>query len=120
MHLGQILEFGRSEELIKNPLHTYIKALISAVPSIGPNWVNKNLSIVCEIGSTINPKKGCRFYGRCIFRKDVCKEEDPEMINVDGRYYLCHFTQEELTPNYTMKEAENLEEGDLREENQDD
>ncbi|MGP6239849.1 ABC transporter ATP-binding protein [Cuniculiplasma sp. SKW4] len=120
MYLGQILEFGRSEELIKNPLHPYTKALISAVPSIDPNWVNKNLSIVGEIGSAINPKKGCRFYGRCVFRKDVCKEEDPEMIEVDGRYYLCHFTQEELTPNYTMKEAENLEEGDLREENQDD
>jgi len=71
MYLGQILEFGKSEDVVKNPLHPYTKALISAVPSVDPTWVNKNLRIVGEIGNAINPKKGCRFYGRCVFRKEV-------------------------------------------------
>ncbi len=117
MYLGQVLEFGKSEEIISNPLHPYTKALISAVPSIDPSWVNRKLSIVGEIGSAINPKAGCRFYGRCVFRKDICKDQDPQMIDVGDRYYLCHFAQDELTPNYTMNEAENLEEGDLKDEN---
>ena len=116
MYLGQVLEFGKSEDIIRNPLHPYTKALISAVPSIDPSWVNKQLSIVGEIGSAINPKEGCRFYGRCVFRKDICKEENPPMLNVEGRYYLCHFNQDELTPNNTMGEIEHLEEGELEDE----
>lgn len=116
MYLGQILEFGKSEDVVKNPLHPYTKALISAVPSVDPTWVNKNLRIVGEIGNAINPTKGCRFYGRCVFRKDVCIEEDPPVQKVGERYYLCHFQQEELTLNEIMKDEENLEEGDLAEE----
>ncbi len=116
MYLGQILEFGKSEDVVKNPLHPYTKALISAVPSVDPTWVNKNLRIVGEIGNAINPKKGCRFYGRCVFRKEVCIEEDPPMQKVGDRYYMCHFRQEELTLNEIMTDEENLEEGDLAEE----
>ncbi len=116
MYLGQILEFGKSEDVVKNPLHPYTKALISAVPSVDPTWVNKNLRIVGEIGNAINPKKGCRFYGRCVFRKELCIEEDPPMQKVGDRYYMCHFRQEELTLNGIMADEENLEEGDLAEE----
>jgi peptide/nickel transport system ATP-binding protein len=117
MYLGQILEFGKSEDLIKNPLHPYTKALISAVPSIDPSWVNNQLSIVGEITVAINPKKGCRFYGRCVFRKNICLEEDPPVLKVDNRYYLCHFTQDELILNKAMDSVENLEEGELQDSN---
>ncbi len=110
MYLGQIVEFGRSEDIIKSPLHPYTKALISAVPSIDPSWVNKNLGIVGEIGSAINPKPGCRFYGRCIFHKDICKEEDPQYKQYDDRYYKCHFAQEELVVENSMLELESVEE----------
>ena len=36
MYLGQIVEFGGSEEVVKNPLHPYTKALILSVPDIDP------------------------------------------------------------------------------------
>jgi peptide/nickel transport system ATP-binding protein len=111
MYLGQIVEFGGSEEIIKSPLHPYTKALISAVPSLNPEWVNKGLDIVGEIGSAINPKQGCRFYGRCIYHKDICKSENPPMQSVGKRYYSCHFTQEELTVEETMNVLGSAEEG---------
>lgn len=110
MYLGQLVEFARSEDIIKSPMHPYTKALISAVPSIDPDWVNKQLGIVGEIGSAVNPKKGCRFYGRCIFHKDICKEEDPEYIQMGERYYKCHFQQEELVVEETMLKMETREE----------
>lgn len=110
MYLGQLVEFAKSEDIIKSPMHPYTKALISAVPSIDPDWVNKQLGIVGEIGSAVNPKKGCRFYGRCIFHKDICKEEDPEYIQMGERYYKCHFQQEELVVEETMLKMEKREE----------
>lgn len=110
MYLGQLVEFAKSEDIIKSPMHPYTKALISAVPSIDPEWVNKQLGIVGEIGSAVNPKKGCRFYGRCIFHKDICKEEDPDYIKIGERYYKCHFQQEELTVEESMLNMEKREE----------
>lgn len=96
MYLGQIVEFGGSEEVVKNPLHPYTKALILSVPDIDPEWILRDFKIFGEIGNAINPEKRCRFYDRCIYRKDICKEEEPPFIQVDQRYYKCHFTQSQL------------------------
>ena len=96
MYLGQIVEFGGSEEVVKNPLHPYTKALILSVPDIDPEWISRDFKIFGEIGNAINPEKRCRFYDRCIFRKDICREEEPPYLKVDQRYYKCHFTQSQL------------------------
>jgi peptide/nickel transport system ATP-binding protein len=96
MYLGQIIEYGTSEEIINNPFHPYTKALILSVPDLDPNWVSKNFDIFGEIGNAINPREGCRFYDRCIYRKDICKNKEPPMLIVKERYYKCHFAQSEL------------------------
>jgi ABC-type oligopeptide transport system ATPase subunit len=36
MYFGEIVELGTSEELFKNPLHPYTKALLSAIPKPDP------------------------------------------------------------------------------------
>lgn len=99
MYLGEIVEMGPSEDIISQPLHPYTKVLIKAVPIPDPNWSSGELKIMGEIGNSINPKEGCRFYDRCVFRKDVCKETDPPVKTVDKRYYKCHFEQTELVEN---------------------
>ena len=96
MYLGQVVEFGGSEEVVKDPLHPYTKALILSVPDIDPEWISRDFKIFGEIGNAINPEKRCRFYDRCIYRKDICKEEEPPYLKVDQRYYKCHFTQSQL------------------------
>ncbi len=32
MYLGRIMEYGKTEDLFRNPLHPYTKALLAAVP----------------------------------------------------------------------------------------
>jgi peptide/nickel transport system ATP-binding protein len=96
MYLGQIVEYGRSEELIRKPLHPYTKALILSVPDIDPDWITRDFKIMGEIGNAINPDKRCRFYERCVYRKEICKNEEPPMLKVNERYYRCHFTQDQL------------------------
>ena len=108
MYLGQVVESGPTDIIIKNPSHPYTKSLISAVPTIDPSWSNRNLGIVGEIGNAINPKKGCRFYGRCVYRQSICKDTDPPIITNGEQEYLCHFTQDQLISNGKIEEVENI------------
>ncbi|MDT7902683.1 MAG: ABC transporter ATP-binding protein, partial [Caldivirga sp.] len=32
----------------------------------------------------INPPSGCRFHPRCPYVMDICRREDPPMINLEG------------------------------------
>ena len=36
MHLGHIVETGTTDEIFENPVHPYIKALLSAIPKANP------------------------------------------------------------------------------------
>ncbi|MDF2676023.1 MAG: oligopeptide/dipeptide transporter, ATP-binding protein [Bacillota bacterium] len=81
MYLGMIVEQADAEELYKNPLHPYTKALLSAIPEADPN-IAKNkerIKLKGEIPSPINPKNSCRFVERCMYAKDICHNEIPKL-----------------------------------------
>ncbi len=88
MYLGKIVEEGRAEEVLKNPLHPYTKALISALPTLGSKRIRFELK--GETGDPANPPKGCRLRPRCPLAKEKCKEEPP-LREVDGRKVRCWF-----------------------------
>jgi len=47
-----------------------------------------------EVPSPINPPSGCRFHPRCPYSKDICKVEEPKLIEVkNGHYLACHLTK---------------------------
>ncbi|MCY0852407.1 MAG: hypothetical protein OWQ34_06720, partial [Thermoplasma acidophilum] len=48
------------------------------------------------IGNAINVPKGCRFYNRCIYRQDICKDTPPTAKGTEDHWYFCHFSQDEL------------------------
>ncbi len=81
MYLGMIVEQADAEQLYKNPLHPYTKALLSAIPEADPN-IAKNkerIKLKGEIPSPINPKNSCRFVERCMYAKDICHKEIPKL-----------------------------------------
>ncbi|MCD2347628.1 ABC transporter ATP-binding protein [Clostridium guangxiense] len=86
MYLGKLVEIAESNELYKNPLHPYTKALLSAIPVPDPDMAEKNKRIILkgEIPSPIDPPKGCRFRGRCRYAKPECAESDFELKDVGG------------------------------------
>ena len=67
MYLGNMVEFGTSDEVYKTPLHPYTKALISASPVPDPELAKtkKRILLEGEVPSPINPPKGCPFAPRC-------------------------------------------------------
>jgi len=96
MYLGVAVELGGAEEVVSRPLHPYTKALIEAVPLPTPNWNPKGLKIIGEIGNAVNVPKGCRFYDRCVYRQEICRDNVPPRRSEKNHWYLCHFSQDEL------------------------
>jgi peptide/nickel transport system ATP-binding protein len=91
MYLGKIMEMGTSEDVVYEPLHSYTKALISAVPVPDPKSRRTKLTIKGEIPSPVNPPPGCRFHTRCPNAEEVCRKEEPKLIEVGKEHYVaCH------------------------------
>jgi peptide/nickel transport system ATP-binding protein len=91
MYLGKIMEMGNAEDIVYEPLHPYTTALISAVPVPDPKSRRTKLTIKGEIPSPIDPPPGCRFCTRCPTVEDICRKEEPELINVGKEHYVaCH------------------------------
>ncbi len=71
MYLGEIVEIAQAEEIFKNPLHPYTKALLSSVPQI--NKTDKKIILKGDLPSPANPPKGCKFHTRCPYAMEKCK-----------------------------------------------
>jgi oligopeptide transport system ATP-binding protein len=89
MYLGKIVEYGSREELFKNPVHPYTKALLSSIPVPDPDVELSRERIVLEgdLPNPANPPSGCRFRTRCPFAIDECALNPPEEIEVSPAHY---------------------------------
>ena len=71
MYLGEIVEIAQTEEIFKNPLHPYTKAMLSSVPQI--NKTDKKIILKGDLPSPSNPPEGCKFHTRCPYAMEKCK-----------------------------------------------
>lgn len=91
MYLGQIVESARREEIFKNSMHPYTKALFSAVPIPDPEKGRDRQLISGEIPSPLNPPSGCRFHTRCPFVFERCAKEEPRLLERGAEHAVsCH------------------------------
>jgi len=91
MYLGQIVEYGEAEQLFKNPLHPYTKALISASMLTLPEDEEKGVEKIIltgEMPSPMNPPSGCRFHTRCDEARPKCSQEEPLLRDVGGGHLV--------------------------------
>jgi len=93
MYAGKIVEMGTVYQIFKNPRHPYTRGLIQSFPNIrAPKSEFK--SIPGAPPNLLHPPPGCRFHPRCPYAKQVCKEEEPEMVEVEpGHFVACHFRE---------------------------
>ena len=96
MYLGKIVEMTDHETIFKDSRHPYTKALLSAIPIPDVRIKRERIILEGDVPSPINPPPGCRFYGRCFARKDMCKDNTPELIQVtETRACACHLVNKE-------------------------
>jgi len=92
MFLGQVVEYGPSEEVCSGPLHPYTAALLSSVPSVAGGPSRERIVLRGDPPSPSAPPSGCRFRTRCMFAQAICAERAPELKEVHvGRTAACHF-----------------------------
>jgi peptide/nickel transport system ATP-binding protein len=92
MYAGQIVEFGSAIEIYRNPKHPYSHALISAIPKLHSD--DKQIHFIKgNPPDMLNLPSGCRFYSRCPYAMNICKQ-DPPIIRTRTGYVLCWLYKE--------------------------
>lgn len=97
MYLGSIVELGTPDALYNRPMHPYSKALLSAIPVADPdgNWAKKRIPLTGEVPSPVDAPVGCKFWKRCPYAKETCKEQRPVLRELEtGHFVACHIAEE--------------------------
>lgn len=89
MYAGRIVEYGRAEEVLKNPLHSYTKALLDCIPTLESN---KQIGFIPgEPPDLSEACTGCPFRFRPAVACEKCGEEDIELRDTgNGHLVACN------------------------------
>jgi peptide/nickel transport system ATP-binding protein len=98
MYLGQVMEFGRTEEIFTPPYHPYTEALLSAVPIADPDVHQRRIILEGAIPSPQNRPLGCPFATRCPRKVGaICDTTPPPMqTSASGHRIACHIPLDDL------------------------
>ena len=87
MYMGKVVEEAPVESILERPLHPYTEGLLRSIPKIGDR---SRLYMIPSSSTLGKVRKGCRFYPRCEYAFEKCKEEEPPLtICNDGRKVRC-------------------------------
>lgn len=94
MYAGRIVEQGRNELLIGNPMHPYTNGLLGSVPS--QNRRGEPLQqIEGIVPSLLDLPPGCAFENRCSHAVAECRQSVPEEVVLDDNRILRCFNKVE-------------------------
>ena len=91
MFKGNIVEMGTVEQVLMNPRHPYTQLLRESIPQADPGkrWEGRVQLSDSEHEEYLST--GCRFAGRCPLVMDICRQEMPTDLIVDGDVLVkCH------------------------------
>lgn len=91
MYGGRIVEHGPTLDLLRNPTHPYTKALIGATARIVGDPAAARALPGRPPDLTTIPRTGCVFRDRCVFKMDICAEDEPQLAEHSaGHRRACH------------------------------
>ena len=91
MYLGKVVELAPAKTIVREPLHPYTQALLSAVPVVDPKSKRKRIVLPGDVPSPVNPPSGCPFNPRCPIVIDQCRFDIPPLREVKpGHWVSCH------------------------------
>jgi len=94
MYLGKMVELTTRDELFRNPLHPYTKALMSAIPVPNPRMKRQRVILKGDVPSPLNPPRGCRFHPRCPAAVEKCSQEEPQFKELAPEHWVACWVAE--------------------------
>jgi len=89
MYAGQIVEFGKTNEILSGPKHPYTQGLLSCIPKLQKS--DKPIPVLD--GQPPEPHRlpsGCPFHPRCSKVFDLCFKNDPSERKANNQTVRCH------------------------------
>jgi peptide/nickel transport system ATP-binding protein len=99
MYAAEVVEHAGVEEIFKRPHHPYTWGLMGSLPRLDAD-VERLVQIQGQPPSLLRPPPGCRFHPRCPYVMPVCREQDPELVEVPNtpeHLQACHLDEETKT-----------------------
>ena len=96
MYLGKAVEIGDLNEVLLNPRHPYLQALLSAIPDLSERELGKRSKLllknvdIADGGTSV----GCRFCPRCLYSREICEKSEPELCRVGEELIACHCVED--------------------------
>ncbi|ADP98568.1 ABC transporter ATP-binding protein [Marinobacter adhaerens] len=91
MYAGDIVETGKTGEVLENPRHPYTKGLLECVPGYKGQSQQRLGAIPGIVPAMTGDISGCAFASRCPRAAGVCRTTNPPTKKLhQGRYFVCH------------------------------
>lgn len=89
MYLGKIVELAGGNEVYRDPLMPYTRALISAVPVPDPKIeaARERIILQGDVPSPIKPPSGCHFHTRCPYAIAECRSVVPQLAEIKAQHF---------------------------------
>jgi oligopeptide/dipeptide ABC transporter ATP-binding protein len=98
MYSGKIVEEAPVVPLFDSPLHPYTVGLLNTIPQLGckSGGGKKRLEeIPGMVPTLVDIPEGCAFHPRCSREREVCRKEEPELLEIrPGRRVSCWAVRE--------------------------
>jgi oligopeptide/dipeptide ABC transporter ATP-binding protein len=111
MYLGRMVELGSTQRIVKEPVHPYTRALISALPEADPELTRNKERLRLrspDIPSLLNLPAGCPFHPRCpMYEEGLCDTDRPaeDAVSLDGHLAACYVAARELDQEDSIPES---------------
>jgi oligopeptide/dipeptide ABC transporter ATP-binding protein len=93
MYAGKMMELAETRSLVTNPLHPYTSELVNSCPRIEKREMSFE-SIPGNPPDMTDLPAGCPFHPRCKYAIKICRERNPEWLEVRrGHFVACHLVE---------------------------
>lgn len=85
LYKGEIVEFGKTKEVLRNPKHPYTFTLLNAIPRNKKEKID--LAEVVHLQEEPSPECACIYYNKCIKKQESCKQIQ-QNVYIEGSHYV--------------------------------
>ena len=85
MYTGQVVERAQSIKCLKSRSHPYTMGLLNSIPNEESKGEKLNV-IRGVVPSPLELPTGCTFAPRCPFVMDICRRQEPKLLDVGGNH----------------------------------